>query len=97
MNYTKYTLERLLLGLKRSKPGKLFEKKFALSDFRQDPSLTSFSESTGSQAFLQSARIDLDKARGTAMKKTVGDSGGAASVLMGSWREALRLTLDTST
>ncbi len=52
--------------------------------------------SAGNQAFLQSARIDLDKACETARKKTVGDSGGAASVLMGSWREALRLTLDTS-
>ena len=49
------------------------------------------------EAFLQSARIDLDKDCETARKKTVGDSGGAASVLMGSWREALRLTLDTST
>jgi len=53
--------------------------------------------SAGSQAFLQSARIDLDKACETARKKTAGDSGGAASVLIGSWREALRLTLDTST
>ena len=52
---------------------------------------------TGSEAFLQSTRLNLDKARGTARKKTVGDSGGAASVLMGSWHEALRLTLDTST
>ena len=41
MNYTKYTPERLLLGLKRSKGGKLLEKKFAMSYFRQDPSLTS--------------------------------------------------------
>ncbi len=41
MNYTKYTLERLLLGLKRSRQGKLLEKKFAMSYFRQDPSLTS--------------------------------------------------------
>lgn len=37
----------------------------------------------GSLAFLQSARIDLDKACETARKKTVGDNGGAASVLMG--------------
>ena len=51
----------------------------------------------GSQAFLQSARIDLDEACETARKKTAGDSGRAALVLMGSWREALRLTLDTST
>jgi hypothetical protein len=41
MNCTKYTLERLLLGLKRSKFGKLLEKKFAMSYFRQDPSPTS--------------------------------------------------------
>ena len=43
MNYTKYTLERLLLGLKRSKLGKWWEKKFAMSYFRQDPSLISWS------------------------------------------------------
>jgi hypothetical protein len=41
MNYTKYTLERLLLGPKRPKPGKFLEKEFAMSYFRQDPSLTS--------------------------------------------------------
>jgi len=43
MNYIKYILERLLLGFKRSKLGKLLEKKFAMSYFRQDPSLTSSS------------------------------------------------------
>ncbi len=47
MNYTKYTPERLLLGLKRSKGGKLLEKKFAMSYFRQDPS------PTGSEPFAE--------------------------------------------
>jgi len=41
MNCTKYTLERLSLALKRFKPGKFLETKFAMSYFRQDPSLTS--------------------------------------------------------
>jgi hypothetical protein len=36
-------MEKLLLGPKRSKRGKLLEKKFALSYFRQDPSPTSLS------------------------------------------------------
>src|SRR5260370_10884412 len=49
---------------------------------------------TGSEAFLQSARIDLDKTCETARKKTVSGSGGAASLLIGNWREPLRLTLD---
>jgi len=53
--------------------------------------------STGSEAFLQSAQIDLDKGCETARKKTVGGSGGVASLLIGNWREPLRLTLDTST
>ncbi len=38
MNCTKYTLERLSLALKRFKPGKFLETKFAMSYFRQDPS-----------------------------------------------------------
>ncbi len=36
MNYTKYTIARPLLGLKRSKLGKLLEKKFAMSYLRQE-------------------------------------------------------------
>ena len=55
------------------------------------------SKNTGSEAFLQSTRIDLDKARETVRKKTVSGSGGGASLLIGNWREPLRLTLDTST
>jgi hypothetical protein len=49
----------------------------------------------GSEAFLQSARLDLDKADGTAKQKTTDGSGGAASVLTGNWPEPLRLTLNT--
>jgi hypothetical protein len=36
----------------------------------------------GSEAFLLSAQLNLDKVCGTARKKTAGDSGGAASLLM---------------
>jgi hypothetical protein len=50
----------------------------------------------GSEAFLPSARIDLDKACETARKKTVGGSAGAASLLVGNLRKPLRLTLDAS-
>ena len=56
-----------------------------------------FTISAGSEAFLQTARIDLDKACETAGKKTTSGSGGAASLLIGNSREPLRLTLDTST
>ena len=52
---------------------------------------------TGSEAYSPSARIDLDKACETARKKTAGDSGGAASLLIGNGREPLYLTLDIST
>ena len=52
---------------------------------------------SGSEAFLQSARLDLDKAGGTARQKTIDGSGGAASLLTGNWPETLRLTLDTLT
>jgi len=52
---------------------------------------------TGIEAFVQSAQIDLDKGCETARKKTVVGSGGATSLLIGNWREPLRLTLDKST
>ena len=51
---------------------------------------------TGSEAFWQSAQLDLDRACETARKKTVRGSGGVASLLISNWREPLRLTLDTS-
>ena len=51
----------------------------------------------GSEAYLPSARIDLDKACDTARKKTVSGSGGVTSPLIGNGREPLRLTLDAST
>src|SRR5260370_33543819 len=46
---------------------------------------TAFTSSvrSGSEAFLQSTRIDLDKAWETARKKMVSGSGGAASLLIG--------------
>ena len=51
----------------------------------------------GSEAFWQSEQIDLDKAGETAGKKTASGSGGGDSLVIGSWREPLCLTLDTST
>jgi len=51
---------------------------------------------SGSEAFLQSAWIELDKASETARQEMVSGSGGAASLLRCNWREPLRLTLDTS-
>jgi hypothetical protein len=51
----------------------------------------------GSEAFVPSARLDLHKAGDTARQKMVNGSGGAASLLVGNWREPLRLTLDAST
>src|SRR5437868_15398270 len=42
----------------------------------------SSSNNTGSEAFLQSAQIDLGKACETARKKTVESSAGATSVVM---------------
>jgi hypothetical protein len=51
--------------------------------------------SSGNEAFLQSARIDLDKGYENT-RKAVSGSGEAASLLIGSWRKPLRLTLETS-
>jgi hypothetical protein len=51
----------------------------------------------GSEAFVQSARLDLNKAGDSTRQKMVNSSGGAASLLIGNWREPLRLTLDAST
>jgi hypothetical protein len=52
---------------------------------------------SGNEAFLQSARIDLDKGCENTRKKAVSDSGEGALLLIGNWRKPLRLRLETAT
>jgi len=54
-------------------------------------------DNTGSQAFFAIGTTRLGYNRGTAKQKMVGSSAGADSVVMGGWRQPLRLTLYVST
>ena len=51
---------------------------------------------TGSEAFLQSTLLDLDKSHAAVSRKTAGGSGEAVSLLIGDWPEPLRLTSGVS-
>jgi hypothetical protein len=60
------------------------------------PSIQNLNSLSGSEAFLQSTLLDLDKSHAAVSKKTAGGSGEAVSLLIGDWPEPLRLTLGVS-